>query len=243
MSSINHWPPPPKNDRCLLMSKNIVIVTGAGISAESGLDTFRDQGGLWDKHPIEEVATWEAFEKNPKKVHRFYNKRRRELKKVQPNQAHVALASLEEKWPGDFALITQNVDDLHERAGSRNLFHMHGELKKARHIHTGEIQDCEDDLDPKGDLRPHVVWFGELPLYMDVIFDKLDAADIFVSIGTSGNVYPAGGFAQHVYMKGNCIRYEVNKEPSVISHLFDQRFVGNATEKVPELVELLLRDL
>lgn len=227
--------------------KNIVILTGAGISAESGLDTFRGNNGMWGKYAIEEVATPEAFKTDPQKVQAFYNQRRSQLKDVNPNKAHQALAELEEKWDGEFTLITQNVDDLHERAGSKNLIHMHGELKKARCTQTHQIVECEEDLDvttpspfdKTGVLRPHIVWFGEVPLAMDVIFSKLDQADIFVCIGTSGNVYPASGFAQHVYLRG-CETIEVNIETSEISNFFQKRLIGKATEKVPELLDILL---
>jgi len=171
------------------------------------------------------------------------------LRSVEPNNAHRALATLEERWDGDFTLITQNVDDLHERAGSKNLLHMHGELLKVRCTHSHEIISWQEDLDaktpspfhPEGILRPHIVWFGELPLYMDVIFRKLDEADIFVAIGTSGQVYPAGGFVQHVYMKGNCDRIEINLDQSDLSYLFNEHYTGKATEEVPKWVDALLQ--
>lgn len=178
----------------------IVILTGAGISAESGLQTFRAEDGLWCGHRVEEVATPEGFARNSALVQEFYNTRRRQLKEVEPNAAHHALAELAEAWPGEVVLVTQNVDDLHQRAAAaRSLperyrfYNMHGELKKARHIRTGEVVDCDDDLAAEGELRPHIVWFGEMPLFMDEIEDVLSRCSLFLSIGTSGNVYPAAG--------------------------------------------------
>jgi len=228
---------------------NIFILTGAGISKESGLDTFRDQEGLWANHRIDDVATPEAFKKNPKLVHKFYNQRRNELKKVNPNAAHEALAKLEAAWPGKVTLVTQNVDDLHERAGSKNIIHMHGRLKEARCVDTGKVFQREEDLsatdacpccEKKGNLRPNIVWFGELPIDLPLIFQALDNTDYFLSIGTSGNVYPAGGFAQHVQMRGNVELAEFNVEKSEISHLFQQHMTGPATQTVPAFVESML---
>jgi NAD-dependent deacetylase len=229
---------------------NIFILTGAGISKESGLDTFRDQDGLWANHHIDDVATPEGFQKNPKLVHKFYNQRRHELNKVNPNAAHSALAQLELAWPGKVTLVTQNVDDLHERAGSKNIIHMHGKLREARCIETQKVIPWKDDLDQsilcpccnkKGNLRPNIVWFGELPIDLPFIFQALDNADYFLSIGTSGNVYPAGGFAQHVQMRGATQLAEFNIDDSEISHLFQEHYKGPATETVPAFVETMLR--
>jgi NAD-dependent deacetylase len=228
---------------------NIFILTGAGISKESGLDTFRDQDGLWANHHIDDVATPEGFLKNPKLVHKFYNQRRNELKKVEPNLAHIALAKLEAAWPGKVTLVTQNVDDLHERAGSKNIIHMHGRLKEARCIETGKVIPWNNNLDQsiqcpccdkKGTLRPNIVWFGELPIDLPLIFQALDTTQHFLSIGTSGNVYPAGGFAQHVQMRGDVRLAEFNIDNSEISHLFQEHFKGPATETVPTFVDTLL---
>ena len=186
---------------------SIVILTGAGISAESGVPTFRGADGLWENHRIEEVATPAAFRRDPGLVQRFYNERRRQLRTVQPNPAHEALAKLDELRPGEFLLVTQNVDDLHDRAGSRRLLHMHGELRKARCQDCGAVHPWDQDIEEvslcpacgcRGRLRPHIVWFGEMPLELDRIFTALGKADVFVSIGTSGNVYPAAGFVQAV---------------------------------------------
>ncbi len=227
--------------------EQIVVLTGAGISAESGLATFRDAGGLWENYRIEDVCTPEAFERDPDLVQDFYNMRRRQLKASEPNGAHHALARLQAKWPGEFFLVTQNVDDLHERAGSEPVCHMHGELNKARCIHTGKIYDWTKDItcdstSPDGlvgTLRPHIVWFGEMPLYMDRIENKLRTCDLFIAIGTSGNVYPAAGFvatAKHVQAQ----TLEINLEEETTSPYFDEHLRGKAGEILPDLVERLL---
>ena len=232
---------------------SIVILTGAGISKESGLDTFRDKDGLWAKVRIEDVATPEAFERDPARVHAFYNERRRGLRSsnVQPNAAHRALAELEQRWPGEVFLVTQNIDDLHERAGSRNLVHMHGELLKTRCAHCGALDAELGDLSfelvcagcrEPGGLRPHVVWFGEMPLEMDRIYDLLGRCGVFVSIGTSGNVYPAAGFVEEVRGLPGARTVELNLEPSEGAPLFDERHYGPATGIVPAYVRRLLAD-
>jgi NAD-dependent deacetylase len=228
---------------------NIVILTGAGISKESGLHTFRDGDGLWAKHRIEDVATPEAFARNPALVQGFYNARRAQLRDptVQPNAAHRALADLEANWPGGFLLVTQNIDDLHDRAGSRRLIHMHGELMKARCLRCGAVSEAGGDLSPDtpcpaceaaGGMRPHVVWFGEMPLEMERIGAALEACDLFVSIGTSGAVYPAAGFVQEVRHRADTL--ELNLEPSEGSHLFDEARHGPATRLVPAFVREML---
>ena len=226
--------------------ENIVILTGAGISAESGLQTFRGADGLWCGHRIEDVATPEAFQRDPALVHEFYNLRRRQLREVQPNAAHEALAKLAERWQGNFLLVTQNVDDLHGRALDKvkpgkgfSLLHMHGELKKARCLETGDIHDCHGDLDSEGTLRPHIVWFGEMPLEMDRIQRALREADLFVAIGTSGNVYPAAGFVMEA-RTGGARTIELNLEPSLVNSCFEEKRYGKATQLVPALVEELL---
>ncbi|HKX08752.1 MAG TPA: Sir2 family NAD+-dependent deacetylase [Stellaceae bacterium] len=230
-----------------------VILTGAGISKESGLDTFRDKDGLWSKVRIEDVATPEAFERDPARVHEFYNARRRGMRNpnVQPNAAHRALAELEQHWPGEVLLVTQNIDDLHERAGSRNLVHMHGELHKTRCAHCGVLDASLVDLSialvcagcgEPGGLRPHVVWFGEMPLEMDRIYEALGRCDRFISIGTSGNVYPAAGFVQEVRYRSGVRTVELNLEPSEGASLFEERHYGPATEIVPAYVRHLLAD-
>ncbi|MEM1376753.1 MAG: NAD-dependent deacylase [Pseudomonadota bacterium] len=223
---------------------SVVVLTGAGISAESGIDTFRAAGGLWEKHPIEEVATPEAFARNPDKVHGFYNMRRAGLKSVEPNAAHLALARLEREHSGDVLIVTQNVDNLHERAGSEALIHMHGELSKALCSHCGARHDWVDDLDVDtpcpacshtGGMRPDVVWFGEYPYHIERIWDALANCDLFVSIGTSGNVYPAAQFVQQAGRNG-AETLELNLEPSEVASDFDRTVNGKATQIVPAWV-------
>jgi NAD-dependent deacetylase len=233
--------------------RNIVILTGAGISAESGVPTFRASDGLWMGHRIEDVATPEAFARDPATVHGFYNARRRQLAEVQPNAAHRALADLAARWPGSLTLVTQNVDDLHARAhgdvapapGFR-LIPMHGELLKAACTRTGRVSDCPGDLEvdsisshhPEGRLRPHIVWFGEMPLEMEVIHDALQACDLFVAIGTSGAVWPAAGFVE-IARHAGARTVELNLEPSLTSDLFDETHFGPATEVVPRFLSSL----
>ena len=227
------------------MSENIVILTGAGISAESGLPTFRDSNGLWENHSVEDVATPEAFARNPDLVHRFYNLRRAALKNVQPNAAHQALAELKRNYPGEVTLVTQNVDDLHERGGSAEVLHMHGELLKIRCEACGDVRFWNEDLgrtvacqgcQKAGNLRPHIVWFGEMPFLMGEIDQALEKCTLFVSIGTSGNVYPAAGFVETAKAHGaRCV--EFNLEPTGISRSFDQHIIGPASVKVPIWVQ------
>ena len=204
---------------------SIVVLTGAGISKESGLDTFRDTDGIWSRVRLEDVATPEAFRRDPAKVHGFYNARRRGLlgAEVAPNQAHEALVRLELDWPGEVLLVTQNIDDLHERAGSRNLIHMHGEILKARCLWCDGISPWHGDMDLKsscpgcgqtGQLRVNVVWFGEVPFAMELIYQALAKCGLFVSIGTSGNVYPAAGFVQEARDIAGAHTVELNLEPS-----------------------------
>lgn len=228
--------------------KNIVILTGAGISAESGIRTFRDQNGLWEEHRIEDVATPEAFHRDPALVQRFYNARRAQLKdpKIQPNAAHLALAEFEKHWEGDFLLVTQNVDNLHRRAGSQNLLHMHGRLDQVFCQSCEETSEWLEDLEVnehcpfcgiRGALRPNIVWFGEMPHHMDEIYAALEGADIFISIGTSGNVYPAAGFVQLAW---KARKIEMNVKDTEISSAFEERLVGPASVEVPKLVKLIL---
>ena len=231
-------------------SDRIVILTGAGISKESGLDTFRCAGGVWERVRLEDVATPEGFERNPDLVHRFYNDRRSGLLQpgIQPNAAHAALAKLEREWPGEVLLVTQNIDDLHERAGSANLIHMHGELLKARCGVCGEVSEIRVDLSVDDDcaacgaiaeMRPHVVWFGEMPLEMERIYAALADCALFVSIGTSGNVYPAAGFVQEARING-AHTVELNLEPSEGATLFAEKIYGTATSEVPAFVDRIL---
>jgi NAD-dependent deacetylase len=233
------------------MDKSIVILTGAGISKESGLDTFRDKDGIWSKVRLEDVATPEGFRRNPVQVHEFYNQRRRQLVEgnALPNPGHFALAKLEAEWPGQVLLVTQNIDDLHEKAGNHNLLHMHGELKKVRCDACGDVFQWEEDLSREAPcpscsrdkfLRPHVVWFGEMPLFMDEIYEALENCSLFISIGTSGNVYPAAGFVQHVRMRGSAHTVEINLEPSQGATLFAETIYGPASSAVPAYVDGLL---
>jgi NAD-dependent deacetylase len=229
---------------------SIVILTGAGISAESGLETFRGAGGLWCGHKVEDVATREAFARNPAMVHEFYNMRRQGLLKpeINPNPAHRALAELEEKWPGHVLVVTQNIDDLHERAGTKNLIHMHGEVLKAFcHFCRNNIP-CRDDLSvniscaacsKKGGIRPDIVWFGEMPYRMDEIFEALSNCDLFLSIGTSGNVYPAAGFVNEALRHG-ALTAELNLEPSLNASVFHESLTGPASITVPDFVRSVL---
>jgi NAD-dependent deacetylase len=228
--------------------RNIVILTGAGISAESGLATFRGADGLWEGHRVEDVATPEAFRRDPDLVHAFYDARRARLNEVEPNAAHRALARLDAQWPGELLIVTQNVDDLHERAGAERLLHMHGELRSARCLACDDRMRWEKDLAPRppcpscgvaGRLRPDIVWFGEMPYGMDRIDRALMAADLFVSIGTSGNVYPAAGFVQTARYAG-ARTLEINLEPSSGSFLFDESRTGRAGDLVPAWVDEVL---
>ena len=225
----------------------IVVLTGAGVSAESGVNTFRDNGGLWENHHIEDVATPEAFARNPELVQRFYNQRRAQLTAVAPNPAHVALANFEAAFDGDFLLVTQNVDNLHDRAGSRNLLHMHGELSKVRCVRTHRIYDWEGAVTPNSlcdccqqpNLRPHIVWFGEMPLFMDQIYRALEQCDLFISIGTSGHVYPAAGFVQMAARAG-ADTVEINLEPSKVQDDFCEHIYGKAGIVLPHYLKKLL---
>jgi NAD-dependent deacetylase len=229
--------------------RNIVILTGAGISAESGLATFRGPDGLWEGHRVEDVATPEAFRRDPALVHKFYDERRAHLAEVEPNAAHKALARLDAEWPGGLLLVTQNVDDLHERAGSKRLIHMHGENRKAWcqacggrfpwDGSMGEAASCPG-CGETGQMRPNIVWFGEMPYEMDAIEEALRSCDLFVSIGTSGAVYPAAGFVQTARYCG-ARTLEINLEPSIGSMFFDESRTGKAGDLVPEWVDEVLQ--
>jgi NAD-dependent deacetylase len=231
-----------------LMISSIVILTGAGISAESGVATFRDKDGIWSKVDYRDVATPQGFARDPGKVHDFYNMRRRTMAGVRPNEAHVALARLERAFSGDFLLVTQNIDDLHEQAGSAKLVHMHGELAKSLCGSCGDRRQWRQDLSvdlacarcgARGPMRPDVVWFGEMPYRMEEISAALAACDLFVSIGTSGTVYPAAGFVAEARAAG-ARTVELNLEPSQASSLFEEARHGPATRIVPDFVESFL---
>ncbi len=231
--------------------RNIVILTGAGISRESGLETFRDSEGIWSKESLENVATPEGFATDPDRVHAFYNARRRQMlsQDVQPNAAHRALASLEAAWPGNFLLVTQNIDDLHERGGSRQVIHMHGELLKAWCSRCRAVFECRGDIGREtpcefcgeaGWTRPQVVWFGEVPLELDRIFDAVADCDLYVAIGTSGQVQPASGLVSEASRNG-AQTVELNLEETSGSALFDRHATGPATEVVPPFVDQILK--
>lgn len=220
------------------------MLTGAGVSAESGVPTFRDADGLWEGHRVEDVATPEAYERQPSVVHRFYDARRAALAGVEPNPAHRALARLEEHLGDDLLVVTQNIDDLHERGGSTRVLHMHGQLLTALCRACGGRSPWPHELGdyppcPRcgvSELRPDVVWFGEVPYEMDRIFGVLERADLFVSVGTSGAVYPAAGFVQYAAAHG-ARTLELNLEPSAGSHLFAESRLGPASLLVPAWVE------
>lgn len=232
---------------------NLVVLTGAGISAESGVPTFRASDGLWCGRRVEDVATPEGYAADPALVQDFYNRRRRQLAQVRPNAAHRALAELAARWAGGFLLVTQNVDDLHDRAHAQTppaagfeLIHMHGELLKARCTRSGVVTDWAGDMTadqpsphhPDGVMRPHIVWFGETPLQMERIERALATCDLFVSIGTSGTVYPAAGFVQAARHVG-ARTVEINLQPTSGARLFDEGVYGSATEAVPAFFDTL----
>ncbi|WP_375569546.1 NAD-dependent deacylase [Seohaeicola saemankumensis] len=225
----------------------IVILTGAGISAESGLGTFRDEGGLWSQHRIEDVATPEGFARDPGLVHRFYNARRVQAAAARPNPAHHALARLEAAYPGEVTIVTQNVDALHEAAGSRRVLHMHGTLAGALCAACGHRWAAPAEMQPGHPCpacaapatRPDVVWFGEMPYHMDQIWDLLRAADIFAAIGTSGQVYPAAAFVQDADRAG-AHTVEINLEPSATVSDFAETRFGMASVEVPAWVTEIL---
>lgn len=228
---------------------NVLVLTGAGISAESGIPTFRDANGLWEGHRFEDVATPEAFERDPTLVHQFYNERRRQLQSsdIQPNAAHVVLADFEARHSGDFLLVTQNIDHLHQAAGSQNVLAMHGELLKARCCDSGKLFDWTEDLtlktphpdDPTrlGRLRPHVVWFGEMPFGLETIQQAAWQADLFVSIGTSSKVYPAAGIVSAT--GPNCRTVEINLDETDGTSSFDESIRGPASVEVPKFFQSL----
>jgi len=232
--------------------ERVFVLTGAGISAESGVKTFRDAGGLWEEHRIEDVATPEGFARDPRMVWRFYSERRRQVGNVRPNPAHLALARLEQQIGDRFFLCTQNVDPLHERAGSRRVHHMHGELLKTRceecdraafsdeSLHFEQVPRCDAC---GGRLRPHVVWFGEVPFDLELIFEELEACDLFVTVGSSGAVHPAAGFVSHLRHNpgpsgrfARCVYVGLERPENTFS--FDECRLGKAGELLPSLFQV-----
>ena len=229
--------------------RSIVVLTGAGISAESGIKTFRASDGLWEDHRIEDVATPEGFERDAGLVHRFYNMRRQQLLSdaIQPNHAHIALAELEHHQNVSVLVVTQNIDNLHERAGTENIIHMHGELLKCFCRQTQKRFPVSEDLSvgtkceccqQVNNLRPDIVWFGEMPYQMDDIYDAISQCDLFLSVGTSGNVYPAAGFVQ-VANQAGAHTVELNLEPSLVESEFKEKVYGPATEVVARYLDQL----
>lgn len=232
-------------------SLKVVVLTGAGISAESGIKTFRDNNGLWENHSVHEVATPEGFNHNPDLVYRFYNERRQQLlsPEVKPNAAHTALAKLEAEFKGNLWVVTQNVDNLHQRAGNQNVLHMHGSLLSARCLFSEKSIETLDDIDgttqceccqPSSGMRPDIVWFGEIPKFMERIESLLSEADLFISIGTSGTVYPAAGFVDIANYYG-AHSVELNLEPSDGNSQFSEKHYGPATNLVTKFVDKLLK--
>ncbi|OON40660.1 NAD-dependent protein deacylase [Izhakiella australiensis] len=231
----------------------VVVLTGAGISAESGIRTFRSADGLWEEHQVEDVATPEGFARDPALVQAFYNARRQQLQQpdISPNPAHQALARLETVLGDNLLVVTQNIDNLHERAGNGNVIHMHGELLKVRCSQSGQILHWAGDVGVNdrchccqfpSPLRPHVVWFGEMPLQMDDIYQAIAEADYFLAIGTSGHVYPAAGFVHEAKLQG-AHTVELNLEPSQVNSEFDEKIYGPASEVVPAWVSEFLQQV
>lgn len=231
----------------------IAVLTGAGISKESGIDTFRDEGGLWTQVDLEEVATLEAWFRNKKKVLDFYNDTRRSFRAagIAPNAAHEALARLEHDYEGEVTIITQNIDLLHKQAGSRRVLHMHGRDGEARCMACETVFASDDDLTVQsvcpncqaiGELRPNIVWFGEMPLHLEEIYEVLERCGLFLAIGTSGEVYPAAGFVLHVRRRQpRAHTVELNLEPTGNKNLFHEHLYGPATEIVPPYVARILK--
>lgn len=231
--------------------KNIVFLTGAGISAESGLSTFRSENGLWNNHRVEDVATIEAYFRNPDYVHDFYNNMRPELLKAQPNPAHLAISELQKKYPAQISVVTQNVDTLHEKAENKNIYHIHGQINQIVCMNCGHVFETWGDITSQdkcehckavGMLKPNIVFFGENLLYMNKVDNLLKSCDLFISVGTSGVVYPAAGFVQIAKMFG-ADTIELNMEKTSNNSLFDRHIYGPAGTTIPALVEELLQDI
>ena len=229
--------------------QNIVILTGAGISAESGLATFRASNGLWNNHPVEDVATVEAFERNPAYVHEFYNELKKELVKARPNPAHLAITRLQREYGAAISVVTQNVDTLHEKAGNQNIYHIHGQINQARCLNCGHILETFGDVDTEttcphcqiaGMMKPNIVFFGENLLCMDKVDRLLSSCDLFLSVGTSGVVFPAASFVQIAKYNG-AATYEFNLEPTSNNFYFDRHIFGPAGTTLPAFVDEMLK--
>lgn len=231
----------------------IAVLTGAGISKESGIDTFRDDGGLWTRVNLEEVATIEAWHRDKKKVLDFYNETRGVFRAahIEPNAAHEALARLEREYDGEVTIVTQNIDPLHEMAGSKRVIHMHGRDGEIRCMNCRTVFESDVDLTPEsvcsackavGELRPNIVWFGEMPMHLDEIYEVLERCGLFLAVGTSGEVYPAAGFVLHVRRRRpRAHTVELNLEPTDNETLFHEHIYGPATRVVPPYIERVLR--
>ena len=231
--------------------KHIVFLTGAGISAESGLATFRSENGLWNNHRVEDVATIEAYLRNPDYVHQFYNDMRPELFKAEPNPAHLAITDLQSNYPAQIDIVTQNVDTLHEKAGNKNIYHIHGQINQIVCLNCGHVFETWGDISSEdkcekcgvvGMLKPNIVFFGENLLYMDKVDNLLKSCDLFISIGTSGVVYPAAGFVQIAKMFG-ADTIELNMEQTSNNRLFDRHIYGPAGTTLPALVQELIESI
>lgn len=231
--------------------KNIVILTGAGISAESGLATFRSADGLWNNHRVEDVATIEAYYRNPDYVHQFYNEMRPELLAAKPNAAHLAITKLQKEYPANISVVTQNVDTLHEKAGNSNVYHIHGQINQIVCLNCGHVFETWNDVSSEGKceqcgavgmLKPNIVFFGENLLYMDTVDRLLSSCDLFVSVGTSGVVYPAAGFVQIAKFAG-AETIEFNLETTSNNYMFDRHVTGPAGTTLPQFVDELLNGL
>ena len=229
--------------------KNILILTGAGISAESGLSTFRSSNGLWNNHRVEDVASIEGFERNPALVHDFYNELKIEVAKAKPNAAHLAITKLQQEYPGQVSIATQNVDTLHEKAGNQNVYHIHEQINQAVCLNCGQVMETWGDVDTEttcphchimGMMKPNIVFFGENLLCMDKVEELLRRCDLFISIGTSGVVYPAAGFVQTAkYYGADTIEFTL--ETTANNFLFDRHIYGKAGETFPPFVDELIK--
>ncbi|MCQ2741508.1 MAG: NAD-dependent deacylase [Alphaproteobacteria bacterium] len=231
--------------------KNVFILTGAGISAESGLATFRASNGLWNNHKVEDVATIEAFERNPAYVHDFYNELKKELVKAKPNPAHVAITRLQNEYPANINVITQNVDTLHEKAGNKNIYHIHGQINQAVCLNCGHVLETFDDVDTEticpncnisGMMKPNIVFFGENLLCMDKVDDLLRHCDMFLSVGTSGVVFPVAAFVQTAKYYG-AATFEFNLEPTSNNFYFDKHIFGPAGTTLPAFVDEMIKSI